>query len=225
MQIFYVFACNELSRMSYQPLKEDELVLGILQTSDIAETPETETEEKRSPRHSICLSLVLAVIAHCCCMGLGIIPLIMVIFAYVKRETGKYEDARRINQYSKSVSTCLIIFFILLLSFAFFYSVSVELHSKKFSRGLIAKPNPEDMRYPPTDYIENRYYTDDEDDGDLYYEDDEDGDMYAEDNEDGDMYYGDDEEYSDNDDQYQILDEDIIDDDDQLTEHQDEYYN
>ena len=98
--IFVPNLVTNLSRMSYQPSKENELVIGILQTSD---TPETHTEEKRSPRHSICSSLLLAVIAHCCCIGLGIIPLVIVMIAYVKRETGKYKDARRLNQLSKNV--------------------------------------------------------------------------------------------------------------------------
>ena len=159
--------------MLNQPLKGNELV------------PETETEEKRSPRHSICLSLVLAVIAHCCCMGLGIIPLIMVMLAYVKRETGKYEDARRLNKYSKDVSAVLVIFFIILLCFAFIYFVCIGIHNGKSQQNVLA-PNDRGMA-PFEDRIDDGYHTDE-------YSDSVEG-MYE-------------EEYSDINNQYQTFGED-----------------
>ena len=56
--------------------------------------------------------------------GLGIIPVIMVMLAYVKRETGKYEDARRLNKYSEDVSAVSLIVFAIFLFCVVLYLIS-----------------------------------------------------------------------------------------------------
>ena len=120
------------------------------------------------PRHSIAISLTLAVIAYCCCSALGIIPIVMVIFAYVKRENGKARDATRMSNYSRCVSGIVIAIGIILLMLTVLYFITYAYFSHYYNGGMTDYDYyPDDIVYPEdyngsggSDYIDEPYWED-----------------------------------------------------------------
>eukprot|EP00800_Vazella_pourtalesii_P015736 TRINITY_DN431_c0_g1_i1.p1 TRINITY_DN431_c0_g1~~TRINITY_DN431_c0_g1_i1.p1 ORF type:complete len:217 (+),score=35.49 TRINITY_DN431_c0_g1_i1:92-652(+) len=150
--------------MSYKPLHQ-ECDKVVLITSEPTKHTQAATFAPTVPRHSIAISLTLAVISYCCCSALGIIPIIMVVFAYVKRENGKAVEATRMSNYSRVVSGIVIALAVLLLLLTILWFIgmaAISYYSRAYGDDAIYDYYyPDDMVYPP-DYYE---YHDDVTDG------------------------------------------------------------
>lgn len=153
--------------MSYKPLRTETIILA----KEPSDVPKGAPQPVRLPKHSISISLVLAIISYCCCVGLGIIPLIMVVFAYVKRETGKHQEAKRLSNCSRVFSTVLIVLSIILIVVFVAHSIVMAVYGRQLQHKMSKHGHPygndmvyppgDDVIYPPSDYVDYK-------DGDVY---------------------------------------------------------
>ena len=154
--------------MSYKPLKVE---TGIDEEGLITKQPREKDMRSTAigpqvPRHSIAISLTLAVLAYCCCSPLGIIPIVMVIFAYVKRENGKALAATRMSNYSRCMSGIVIAIGIILFILTVLYFLAYAYYVTGPDRDM------SDYEYFPDDIVYPEDYNGSG--GDDYYETDTD---------------------------------------------------
>ncbi|KAI6650285.1 hypothetical protein LOD99_5964 [Oopsacas minuta] len=152
--------------MSYKPLHVE---TGLDKVQLVTKEPQshihTTTYGPQVPRHSIAISLTLAVISYCCCSALGIIPIIMVVFAYVKREHGKAQEATRMSNYSRVVSGIVIAIAVILslMIILFFIGSAVMRYYRYHYNDYYGYDYDYPIDYvidPPYDYYDNYDNTD-----------------------------------------------------------------
>ena len=149
--------------MSYKPLQvESGLEKGDFITKQpLGRKMRSDTVGAQVPRHSIAISLTLAVVSYCCCSPLGIIPIIMVIFAYVKRESGKPIEATRMSNYSRCASGIVIVIGVVLFILTLLYFIaSVYFTAYAHNDMMDYEYYGDDMVYPEN-YDYNTYGGDD----------------------------------------------------------------